>query len=53
MIDNDFVLEEKLCDDHWHIIAYFADIFTKVNDLCISLQRKRTVFDATDNVKRF
>lgn len=55
MSDNDFVLGEKLCDDRWLMkLAYLADIFQKVNDVCISLQGKAvTVFDATDKVEGF
>ncbi|GBM60584.1 Zinc finger BED domain-containing protein 5 [Araneus ventricosus] len=53
--DNNFALGEKLYDERWLMkLAYLADIFKKINDLCFSLQGKAvTVFDATDKVEGF
>ncbi|GBN63779.1 Zinc finger BED domain-containing protein 5 [Araneus ventricosus] len=53
--NNDFAMGEKLCDERWLIkLAYFGDIFLKINYLCLSLQGKAvTVFDATEKVQGF
>ncbi|GBN87938.1 Zinc finger BED domain-containing protein 5 [Araneus ventricosus] len=53
--DNNFALGEKLCDERWLMkLAYLADIFKKIYDLCFSIQGKAvTVFDATDKVEGF
>ena len=54
LIDDDFSLGDRLCDERWLMkLAYLADIFKKLNDLNLSLQGKAvTVFEASDKVKR-
>jgi len=55
LIDDDFALGDRLCDERWLMkLAYLADIFKKLNDLSLSLQGKAiTVFEASDKVQAF
>ena len=55
LIDGDFALGNRLCDERWLMkLAYLADIFKKLNDLSLSLQGKAvTLFDASDEVQAF
>ena len=55
LIDNDFALGDRLCDERWLMkLTYLADIFKKLNNLSLSLQEKVvTVFEASDKVQAF
>ena len=55
LIDDDFDLGDRLCDERWLTkLAYLSDIFKKLNDLSLSLQGKAvTVFKASDKVQAF
>jgi hypothetical protein len=55
LIDDDFALGNRLCDERWIMnLAYLADIFKKLNDLNLSLQGKVvTAFEASDKVQAF
>jgi len=55
LIDDDFDLGDRLCDERWLTkLAYLSDIFKKLNDLSLSLQGKAvTGFEASDKVQVF
>jgi len=55
LIDDDFALGDRLCEERWLMkLAYLADIFKKLNDLSLSLQGKAvTVFEASNKVQAF
>ena len=54
LIDDDFSLGDRLCDERWLMkLAYLADIFKKLNDLSLSLPGKSvTVFDKVQVFKK-
>ena len=51
-LDHKFRLSDRLRNNIWlSKVAYLADIFSKLNETCLSLQRKETnIFRAQDNM---